>query len=127
MKTNTKFTPGPWTCKPTGDRKRYIVGENQSAWGTDVGEVYSDDTDRDEAAANAALIQHAPELFAALAAAIDTLEEHADDERKFYGAEDKHGIAEAAEEVLRRAREAMALAAPSNTVVRDGPLGGRSL
>lgn len=63
--TQTAHTPGPWTSERTGDGKAYIIGNRQSAWGTHVAEVYADDTDRDEAKANAALIQHAPDLLAA--------------------------------------------------------------
>ena len=75
MKTNdTKFTPGPWKCQHTGDRKHYVIGAGQSLFGTHVAEVYSDDTDTDEAAANAALIQHAPDLLAALVALIEAEE-----------------------------------------------------
>ena len=67
MKTNeTKFTTGPWACEKTGDGKRLIIGDNQSSWGTHVGEVHRDDIDRKEAEANAALIRKAPEMFAAL-------------------------------------------------------------
>jgi len=66
MKTNTKFTAGPWACEKTGDGKRWIIGENQSTWGTHVGEVHRDDIDRDEAEANAGLIQRAPEMHALL-------------------------------------------------------------
>lgn len=65
-----KHTPGPWTKDLTGDGKYYIIGDGQSQWGTHVAEVYSDDTDRDEAAANSNLIQHAPELLAACEAAL---------------------------------------------------------
>lgn len=71
-------TPGPWTLTHTGDRKRYILGENQSSWGTDVGEIYSDDTDANEAKANATLIARlSPDVavrvyLAIKAAALDT-------------------------------------------------------
>lgn len=67
-------TPGPWTCKQTGDQKAYIIGEGQSAWGTHVAEVYSDDTDGDEARANACLITAAPELLAVLRMMTDNYE-----------------------------------------------------
>ena len=62
----SKHTPGPWTLTRTGDQKRWIVGDRQSAWGTEVAEVYSDDTDPDEASANAHLIAAAPSLLEAL-------------------------------------------------------------
>ena len=64
----SKHTPGPWTLTRTGDHKRWIVGNRQSTWGTEVAEVYSDDTDPDEAAANARLIATAPELLVELRA-----------------------------------------------------------
>lgn len=64
---NTKFTPGPWACKLTGDRKHWILGDGQSTWGTEVGTIHRDDIDRDEAEANATLIRNAPEMFAMLA------------------------------------------------------------
>jgi len=75
MKT-TKHTPGPWTCQRTGDHKRYIIGDGQTKWGTEVAEVYSDDTDHDEAAANAALIQHTPDMLQLLTTAYDILGNH---------------------------------------------------
>lgn len=104
MKTNvTKFTPGPWACEKTGDGKRFIIGDNQSSWGTHLAEVHRDDIDRDEAEANAALIRHAPELFAALE---DMVAAYDDDTEEAFPA-------------LDRAREALALAAPSNTKVTN--------
>lgn len=71
-----QWTPGPWSCKRTGDGKRYIIGAGQSAWGTHVAEVYADDTDADEAAANAALVKSAPDLYARLKLLVDTIEAH---------------------------------------------------
>lgn len=59
----TGHTPGPWTSTPSGDGKCYIIGDGQSSWDTHVAEVYSDDTDRDEAAANNRLIQLATDLL----------------------------------------------------------------
>jgi len=64
----TKHTPSPWGFEQTGDHKRYIIGKERSTWGTNVAEVYSDDTDQGEAAANARLIAAAPELLKALGA-----------------------------------------------------------
>jgi hypothetical protein len=62
--SETKHTPGPWKCERSGDGKYYLVGDGQSSWGTHVAEVYSDDTDKHEAAANARLIHASPELLA---------------------------------------------------------------
>mgnify|MGYP003443857007 FL=1 len=67
----TKWTPGPWPVKPTGDFKRIVIGDGlvEGPGGYEVAEVYSDDCDRDEAMANAHLIAAAPDLYAALAMA----------------------------------------------------------
>lgn len=112
MKTNeTKFTPGPWACEKTGDGKRFIIGDNQSTWGTHVAEVHRDDIDRDEAEANAALIRHAPELFAALVALVEAKDASIDQ----FTAKEIDGI----EAAMKRAREVMDLAAPSNTKPTD--------
>lgn len=61
-------TPGPWPLKPTGDGKRFIVGEGlvEGPNGYDVAEVYSDDCDQEEAEANARLIAAAPDMLDAL-------------------------------------------------------------
>lgn len=109
MKTNdTKFTPGPWKCEHTGDHKRYVIGDGQSLFGTHVAEVYSDDTDTDEAAANAALIQHAPDLLAALVALVETEEAS---KQRF-----EVGEVIALEAAMQTARSALqkALSRPSN-------------
>jgi len=75
------FTSGPWTCQQTGDRKRYVIGEGQSSWGTHVAEVYSDDIDREEAAANAKLIQSAPDLLDACSRALALLDNSSDEDK----------------------------------------------
>lgn len=70
----TKYTPGPWKLDLVGDGKRWILGNGQSSWGTEVGEVYRDDTDRDEAEANAKLIAAAPALLELLQQMLDVAE-----------------------------------------------------
>ena len=64
-------TPGPWPSEPTGDGKRIIIGDGlvDGPGGYEVAEVYSDDCDRDEANANAALIRMSRDLAAELIAA----------------------------------------------------------
>lgn len=61
-------TPGPWPCEHTGDAKRYLIGKGlvDGPRGYDVAEVYSDDCDPSEAAANAHLIAAAPDLYEAV-------------------------------------------------------------
>jgi len=46
-------------------------------------------------------------LTAALRAAIPVLEEHAEDERAFWGSDDKHGLAAEAEKILNDAQTAL--------------------
>jgi hypothetical protein len=46
-------------------------------------------------------------LRAALTAALSVLDEHAEEERKFWGAEDKHGLASEAEKIHDQARAAL--------------------
>ena len=81
-----KATKGPWPLHTTGDFKRIIIAPHGNSWGTDVGEVYSDDADYVEAEATAAFIaasrQALPdaladieELEAKLAEAVKALEE----------------------------------------------------
>lgn len=53
------------------------------------------------------LAQWARQLERALTAALPILEEHAEDERSFWGEEDKHGIAREAEQVYERAKEVL--------------------
>jgi hypothetical protein len=74
----TKHTPGPWRKIRTGDGKRYVIGEGQSKWGTEVAEVYADDTDPEEAKANACLIQRAPEMLDVLEDVSEYLDGYAD-------------------------------------------------
>ena len=62
--TDTAWTPGPWPYKPTGDGKRITIGAGlvEGPNGYEVAEVYSDDCNMVEAAANARLIAAAPEM-----------------------------------------------------------------
>lgn len=46
-------------------------------------------------------------ITAALRAALPVLEEHAEEERTFWGAEDKHGIAAEAEKIFQDAKAAL--------------------
>lgn len=64
-------TKGPWAITPTRDLKRIIIGEGANSYGTDVGEINSDDADYDEAKATAVFIAHARQ---ALPAHVDALE-----------------------------------------------------
>lgn len=77
----TKWTPGPWPIKPTGDFKRIVIGDGlvEGPGGYEVAEVYSDDCDRDEAMANAHLIAAAPDLYAAL---VDLMAAYAEPDRQ---------------------------------------------
>ena len=59
-----KHTPGPWPIRKLD--KRIIVGEELIEGAYDIAEVYADDCDPDEAAANAALIAAAPDMLAEL-------------------------------------------------------------
>ena len=54
-------------------------------------------------------------LKAALRAAIPVLEEHAENERTFWGSDDKHGLAAEAEKILKQAQTAL------SENVRDEP------
>lgn len=56
-------------------------------------------------------------LRAALVAALPVLEEHATDERAFWGADDKHGFAAEAEGVYEQAKAALV----SNKQVSNAP------
>ena len=47
------------------------------------------------------------QLRAALTEALPVLDEHAEEERKFWGAEDKHGLASEAEKIHEQARAAL--------------------
>lgn len=71
-------TPGPWKLKPVDDHKRIIFGPNGNSWGTDVGEIDSDDADYDEAMRTAEFVSHArtdmPRLIAALRVAMEALD-----------------------------------------------------
>jgi len=52
-----KASPGPWPMTPIrGGDKHILIGDHCSTWGTHVAEVYRDDTDTNEADANAQLI-----------------------------------------------------------------------
>lgn len=66
-----QHTAEPWKAERTGDRKRYLVTGKE---GYCVAEVDSDDIDRDEAAANCALILAAPDLLAICREMLDALD-----------------------------------------------------
>ena len=54
-------------------------------------------------------------IAAALRAAIPVLEEHAEDERAFWGTEDKHGLAAEAEKILQDAQAALGVNTQGDT------------
>ena len=56
-------------------------------------------------------------LRAALKAALPVLDEHADDERSFWGAEDKHGLGRDAEQIYQQAKTALS---PNDQAQRPG-------
>ncbi len=76
MKTNeTKFTPGPWnlTAPVPGDKEIFIE-QHGDGWARLSCAVTRDDCDTDTALANARLVAAAPDLHAALAACVATME-----------------------------------------------------
>ena len=58
-------------------------------------------------AKHCAIQSECAKLRAALTAALSVLDEHAEEERKFWGAEDKHGLASEAEKIHEQARAAL--------------------
>jgi hypothetical protein len=70
----------------------------------------------------AASLRLAAELaISALEAALPTLEEHAEEEREFWGETDKHGDAAQAEKVLKNARHALSFWRVSTEAERSSP------
>lgn len=103
--TDTKFTPGPWRY---GDwiHKRIGCSGDISSW-VDVwvdGGLPIAATKHGNEVANAALIAAAPELYAALADALDSLEYIARNEPRLHGYGVRAERIEAARAALAKAR-----------------------
>lgn len=61
--TIMKHTKGPWMVEPHKDYDKFILVADKNSW---IAKICNDDTDYNEALANAKLISAAPELLEAL-------------------------------------------------------------